>query len=92
MSSTVTLILRTMKAHMGWEDAKDDYVVLDGERSGGRIYKDHSEAKLGLVGEHLTVSMSSAPQRVVHISEGSQAAIQSALSRTEGSESETLFR
>jgi hypothetical protein len=34
------LILRTMKKHMGWEDARDDYVVLDGERSVGRIYKD----------------------------------------------------
>jgi hypothetical protein len=26
----MTLILRTMKTHVGWEDAKDDYVVLDG--------------------------------------------------------------
>jgi hypothetical protein len=40
-----TLILRTMKTHMGWEDAKDDYVVPDGENSVGRIYKDHSEAR-----------------------------------------------
>jgi hypothetical protein len=40
----MTLILRTMKSHMGWEDAKDDYVVLDGEKSVGRIYKEHSEA------------------------------------------------
>jgi hypothetical protein len=30
------------KAH-GWEDAKDDYVVLDGENSVGRIYKEHGE-------------------------------------------------
>jgi hypothetical protein len=35
----MTLILKTMKKHMGWEDAKDDYVVLDGEKSIGRIYK-----------------------------------------------------
>jgi hypothetical protein len=41
----MTLILRTMKKHMGWEDAKDDYVVLDGERSVGRIYKEHGEAR-----------------------------------------------
>jgi hypothetical protein len=36
----MTLILRIMKKHMGWEDAKDDYVVLDGEKSIGRIHKD----------------------------------------------------
>jgi hypothetical protein len=36
----MTLILRTMKKHMGWEDAKDDYVGLDGEKSVGRIYKE----------------------------------------------------
>jgi hypothetical protein len=36
----MALILRTMKKHMGWEDAKDDYVILDGEKSVGRIYKD----------------------------------------------------
>jgi hypothetical protein len=36
----MTLILRTMKKHMGWEDAKDDYVVLDGEKSVGRICKE----------------------------------------------------
>jgi hypothetical protein len=41
----MTLILRTMKKHMGWEDAKDDYVVLDGERSVGRIYREHGEAR-----------------------------------------------
>ena len=40
----MTLILRTMKKHMGWEDAKDDYAALDGERSVGRIYKEHGEA------------------------------------------------
>jgi hypothetical protein len=36
----MTLILRSMKKHMGWEDAKDDYVVLDGGKSVGRIYKE----------------------------------------------------
>jgi hypothetical protein len=36
----MTLILRAMKKHMGWPDAKDDYVVLDDERSIGRIHKD----------------------------------------------------
>jgi hypothetical protein len=36
----MTLILRTMKKHMGWDDAKDDYVVLDGEKRVGRIYKE----------------------------------------------------
>jgi hypothetical protein len=41
----VTLILRTMKKHMGWDDAKDDYVVLDRGKSVGRIYKDHSEVR-----------------------------------------------
>jgi hypothetical protein len=30
---------------MGWEDAKDDYAVLDGEKSVGRIYKECGEAK-----------------------------------------------
>jgi hypothetical protein len=35
----MTLILRPMKKHMGWDDAKDDYVVLDGEKPVGRIYK-----------------------------------------------------
>jgi hypothetical protein len=29
-----------MKKHMGWDDAKDDFVILDGEKSVGRIYKD----------------------------------------------------
>jgi hypothetical protein len=28
----MTLILRAMKKHMRWEDAKDDYVVLDGKK------------------------------------------------------------
>jgi hypothetical protein len=37
-SPRMPLILRTMKKHIGWEDAKDDYVVLDGEKSAGRIY------------------------------------------------------
>jgi hypothetical protein len=41
----MTLILRTMKTHMGWEDAKDDYVVLDKEKSVGRIYKEQVEAR-----------------------------------------------
>jgi hypothetical protein len=41
----MTLILRTMKKHMGWDDAKDDHVILDGEKSVGRIYKEHGEAK-----------------------------------------------
>jgi hypothetical protein len=36
----MTLILKTMKKHMGWEDAKDDYVVLDGEKSVRRICKE----------------------------------------------------
>jgi hypothetical protein len=31
---------------MGWDDAKDDYVILDGERSVGRIYKEiHGDAR-----------------------------------------------
>jgi hypothetical protein len=34
------LTLRTMKKHIGWEDAKDDFVILDGENSVGRIHKD----------------------------------------------------
>jgi hypothetical protein len=29
-----------MKKHMGWEDAKDDYVILDDDSSVGRIHKD----------------------------------------------------
>jgi hypothetical protein len=42
----MTLILRSMKKHMGWQDAKDDYVVLDGDQSVGRIYKEtHGDAK-----------------------------------------------
>jgi hypothetical protein len=32
-------MLKTMKKHMGWNDAKDDYAVLDGEKTVGRIYK-----------------------------------------------------
>jgi hypothetical protein len=36
----MTLILRAMKKHMRWEDAKDDYVVLDGGKSIGRVYKE----------------------------------------------------
>jgi hypothetical protein len=39
------LILRAMKKHTGWENAKDDYAVLDGEKSVGRICKEHLEAK-----------------------------------------------
>jgi hypothetical protein len=41
MNPRMTLILRALKKHMGWEDAKDDYVVLDGEKSVGRVYKEH---------------------------------------------------
>jgi hypothetical protein len=41
----MTLTLRTMKKHMGWEDTKDDYAVLDGEKSVGRIYKEHGEGR-----------------------------------------------
>jgi hypothetical protein len=36
----MTLILRSMKKHLGSEDAKDDYVILDEETSVGRIHKD----------------------------------------------------
>jgi hypothetical protein len=39
----MTLTLRTMKKHTGWEDAKDDYVIWDGGKSVGRIYREHSE-------------------------------------------------
>jgi hypothetical protein len=43
----MTLILRTMnKHHMGWVDEKDDYIfILDGDRSVGRIYKEHGWAR-----------------------------------------------
>jgi hypothetical protein len=37
----MTLTLRSMKKHMGWDDAKDDFVILDENgRSVGRIHKD----------------------------------------------------
>jgi hypothetical protein len=36
----MSFILRTMNKHMGWEEAKDDYIVLDGNRSVGRVHKD----------------------------------------------------
>jgi hypothetical protein len=43
---TLILSLRTMKKHMAWGDAKDDYVVLDGEKSVGRIYKEaHGDSR-----------------------------------------------
>jgi hypothetical protein len=52
----MTLILRTMKKHMGWEDAKDDYVVLDGDRSVGRIYKEiHGGRQVVLVNQYKAV-------------------------------------
>jgi hypothetical protein len=35
-----------LMALCGLEDAKDDYVVLDGEKSVGRIYKEHGEVRL----------------------------------------------
>jgi hypothetical protein len=41
----MTVILRAMKKHMGWENAKDGYAVLHGEKSVGRICKEHLEAK-----------------------------------------------
>jgi hypothetical protein len=41
----MTLILSTMKKAHRWEDAKDDYVVLEGHRSVGRIYTEHGEAR-----------------------------------------------
>jgi hypothetical protein len=42
----MTLILRTRKKHMGWDDAEDDYVVLDGGKSVGRIYKEvHGDSR-----------------------------------------------
>jgi hypothetical protein len=41
----MTVVLRAMKKHMGWEDAKNDYAVLDREKSVGRIYKEHGEAR-----------------------------------------------
>jgi hypothetical protein len=37
-------------------DAKDDYVVLEGDRSVGRIYKEHGEARWFLVREHVSLS------------------------------------
>jgi hypothetical protein len=44
-SHPMPLILRTMNRHMGWDDAKDDYVVLDGEKSVGRIHNDTTSPK-----------------------------------------------
>jgi hypothetical protein len=42
-----------MRKHMGWEDAKDDYVVLDGEKSVGRICKEtHGSASALLPAYH----------------------------------------
>jgi hypothetical protein len=41
----MSLILRSMKKHLGWQDAKDDYAILDGERTVGRIYREHGEAR-----------------------------------------------
>jgi hypothetical protein len=38
---------------MGWEDAKDDFVILDGEKSVGRIHKDTTAPKADLVGQHV---------------------------------------
>jgi hypothetical protein len=38
----MSLILRTMNKHLGWEDTKNDYVVLDRDQSVGRIYKEHN--------------------------------------------------
>jgi hypothetical protein len=32
-----------MKKHMGWDNAEDDYAVLDDDRSVGRIYRKHGE-------------------------------------------------
>jgi hypothetical protein len=50
------LILRTTNKYMGWEDAKDDYVVLEGEGSIGRIHKDdiHHDHRWG--GEKVVMS------------------------------------
>ena len=39
----MTLILRSMKKHMGWENANDDYAVLDDEKTVGRIYRERGE-------------------------------------------------
>jgi hypothetical protein len=41
----MTLILKTMKRHMGWEDAKDDYAILDGDKTVGRIYRERAEER-----------------------------------------------
>jgi hypothetical protein len=41
--SRMTMILRSMKKHMGWENAKDGYAVPDGEKTVGRIYRERSE-------------------------------------------------
>jgi hypothetical protein len=60
----MTLILRTMKKHMGW-DEQDDYVILDDDRrSVGRIYKRPHLAKVDLVREHLALPPAASKQRL----------------------------
>jgi hypothetical protein len=44
-SPQMTLILRSMKKHMHWDDAKDDYAILDGDKTVGRIYREHGESR-----------------------------------------------
>jgi hypothetical protein len=86
----MTLILRAMKKHMGWEDAKDDYVILDGETSVGRIHKDTTSPRW-------IWSVNTSPYPAPPPNNGfgsntgrSQAAIQSTIRRNEGSGSKTL--
>jgi hypothetical protein len=60
----MTLTLRMIKKHMGWEEAKDDFVILDDAgNSVGRIHKDPTSPKVDLVREHFAVSRSVSEQR-----------------------------
>jgi hypothetical protein len=86
----MTLILRSMKKHMGWEDANDDYAVLDDEKTVGRIYRERGEDRW-LWSVNTSPFPAPPPNNGLATSlEESETALQGTIRGDEGSGSETL--
>jgi hypothetical protein len=85
----MTLILRTMKKHMGWDDAKR--LCRLGWRKVCRSHaQGHDIANVDLVREHIALSCPSSQQRTCQVTGRAEAAIQTTIRRNEGAGSEAL--
>ena len=86
------LILRAIKKHMGWDNAEDDYAVLDDDKSVGRIYRKHGEDRW-LWSVNMSPFPAPPPNNGLTSSlEEAKTAVQGTIRRDEGSGGETLFR